>query len=183
MGHRLNVAWRAAPCLRPGSEPWAAAAERANLTTWPWSRPPNLFLDRISPYPTNIAAYASRFLCTVSIILKVISKGIFLMCSIICPCPSRLWGVHHAQGDLFTLPKRPSVFSRKRILGVCLYFSSLKKLWKCGIVAEIFGYVCLFHPFLIFLALIYSLPLVYFSLISFSRPRERSSLPALFKYY
>ena len=39
MGHHLNVAWWAVPCPRPGSEPWAATAERANLTTQPWSQP------------------------------------------------------------------------------------------------------------------------------------------------
>ena len=40
MGRHLNVAWRAVPCPCPGSEPWAAAAERANLTTRPrgWPR-------------------------------------------------------------------------------------------------------------------------------------------------
>ena len=39
MGRRLNVAWRVVPCLCPGSEPWATAAERTNLTTRPRSRP------------------------------------------------------------------------------------------------------------------------------------------------
>ena len=33
------MAWRAVPCLRPGSEPWATAAECANLTTQPRSWP------------------------------------------------------------------------------------------------------------------------------------------------
>ena len=40
VGRRLNAAWRAVPCPCPGSEPWAAAAEHATLTTWPRSRPP-----------------------------------------------------------------------------------------------------------------------------------------------
>ena len=38
------MAWQAVPCLRPGSEPWAAAAERASLTTRPRSRPCILIL-------------------------------------------------------------------------------------------------------------------------------------------
>ena len=45
VGRRLNVAWWAVPCPRPGSEPWAAAAELANLTTRPRSRPQKNFLN------------------------------------------------------------------------------------------------------------------------------------------
>ena len=44
MGRHLDVAWRAVPCLRPGSEPWAAAAECANLTTRPQSQPPKEYI-------------------------------------------------------------------------------------------------------------------------------------------
>ena len=40
MGCRLNVAWRAVPCPRPGSEHWAA---HVNLTTRPRSRPLKCF--------------------------------------------------------------------------------------------------------------------------------------------
>ena len=42
VGCRLNMAWWVVPCPCPGSEPvkpWAAEAERANLTTWPEGRP------------------------------------------------------------------------------------------------------------------------------------------------
>ena len=38
VGRSLNMAWRVVPCPRPGSEPWATAAERTNLTTRPRSR-------------------------------------------------------------------------------------------------------------------------------------------------
>ena len=49
VGRCLSVAWRAVPCPRPVFEPWAAAAERANLTTRPWSRlPHDEFLFSIS---------------------------------------------------------------------------------------------------------------------------------------
>ena len=42
MGPHLNMTWPSVPCPRPGSEPakpWAAKAERANLTPWPQGRP------------------------------------------------------------------------------------------------------------------------------------------------
>ena len=54
MGHRFNVAWRVVPCPRPGSEPWAATAERTNLTTGPRSRPPVIsFLKSRKPTPIS----------------------------------------------------------------------------------------------------------------------------------
>ena len=46
VGRHLSMAWRAVPCLRPGSEPAkprAAKAELTNLTTRPWGRPPKIF--------------------------------------------------------------------------------------------------------------------------------------------
>ena len=64
MGRHLNMAWRAVPCRRTGSEPWAATEERANLTTLPRSRP--LLWDSCYLFPHGLTLAATAASITYS---------------------------------------------------------------------------------------------------------------------